>query len=506
VAAVLSFIFPGLGHAYLGRRREALLFAVPVLILFLAFAVWIAVSGLAKAGVKLLDPTIALAFGLISVILVLWWAAGIISAYRAGRSGSQATVIVPVALILILLAITAVPALPLGAAWFYTLSVADRQLYQGEDPFLATASPTPIPPTLPPGETPSPSPIPATLAPGATASPSPTVPPDAPDETDDPNEPPPSIIPGTPPPIDITHLDAHDDGWLNVLIIGIDKTQDRAVLTGARSDTMIVVSTNPTTGEVYMFSFPRDTAGFPLYNGGTYSGKLNTFAGHTKGDPNFEGGGQVALAYEIGFLLGTPIDYYASVNMDGFQALVDEVGGVTVCNVHDINDDHLQFVLSAGLHTLNGADALRYARSRHGQGGGDFARARRQQQLLSAIRQAVVQPDNIANLPQIVNALAGVVNTNFPPDQIDQLVTLANQVQGEPTAQYVFQFPEWADHPPAGETNGRSVQYLNLDKVGLLSQSIFGDKSLYWTGNPVPSGLLPEPAPSDSPDPGATQC
>ena len=139
-------------------------------------------------------------------------------------------------------------------------------------------------------------------------------------------------------------------------------------------------------------------------------------------------------------------------------------------------------------------------------GGGDFARARRQQQLLSALRTELLQPANIARLPDIVTALSGVVNTNFPPDQIDQLVTLANQVQSNPTAEYVFQFPEWATHLPAGQTNGRAVQFLDMDKIGALSQLIFGEKSLYWTGKPGPSIKLPEPAPSDSPAPGDTQC
>ena len=484
-AAVLSSIFPGLGQAYLRHRRAALTFALPVLALLLVLVIYVISSGITRAGVKLLDPTIALVAAIIVVLLGIWWISAVVGAWRSGQKASRA-ILVPLVLVLIIGVATAY-----GASWMWRLSVADRGLYNGQDPTTAVVTPGPSPsptPTLAPGQT---------IDPNATPTPTPTIPPDVAIDTPDPNEPPPSIIPGTPPPIDITKLDATADGWLNVLIIGIDKTVDRNVLTGARSDTMIVVSTNTASGGVYMFSFPRDTAQFPLYTGGTYGGKLNTFAGHTKGDPTFNGGGQPALAYEIGFLLGMPIDYYASVNMDGFQALVDQVGGVTICNQHDIADDQMGFYLSPGLHTLNGADALRYARSRHGMGGGDFARARRQQQLLTAIRAQILKPENLARLPDIVSSLAGVVGTNFPPGQIDLLVTLANQVQAEPTAQYVFQFPEWAIHPPAGDTNGRSLQFLRLDKIGTLSQQIFGDKSLYWTGQPVPT-LAPEPSPTPS--------
>ena len=489
-AAVLSTIFPGLGQAYLGHRRAALTFAAPVLALGLVLVVFVVSSGFVRAGIKLLDPTIALVAAFVMILLGIWWMTAMVAAWRGGRHAAGA-VLVPVVLVLLIGAGTVY-----GADWFRRLSVADQGLFNGQDQTTAVATPGPSPspaPTLLPGQT---------IDPNATPTPTPTLPPDVAIDTDDPNEPPPSIIPGTPPPIDITKLDAQSDGWLNVLIVGIDKTVERDVLTGARSDTMIVVSTNTATGAVYMFSFPRDTAQFPLYTGGTYGGKLNTFAGHTKDDPTFGGGGQPALAYEIGFLLGMPIDYYASVNMDGFQALVDQVGGVTICNQHDIADDQMGFYLSPGLHTLNGADALRYARSRHGRGG-DFARARRQQQLLTAIRAQILKPENLARLPDIVSSLAGVVGTNFPPGQIDLLVTLANQVQAEPTAQYVFQFPEWATHPPAGETNGRSLQFLRLDRIGTLSQQIFGDKSLYWTGNPEPT-IAPEPSPTPSaPD---TQC
>jgi LCP family protein required for cell wall assembly len=338
------------------------------------------------------------------------------------------------------------------------------------------------------------------MTPGAT----PTRPPDWIDPEDIPSDdPPPSILPGPTPAFDITQVDPTDDGWLNVLLTGLDWLPGR---TSARTDTMIVVSVNSATGDVYMFSFPRDTAQFPVYNGGLYNGKLNTFAGHSKDDPvKFPEPGQPALAYEIGYLLGIPIDYYASINMLGFMSLVDEVGSITVCNERQISDDHMQFYLSPGLHTLDSADALRFVRSRHGSS--DFARARRQQQALTALRAEILKPQNLARLPDIVQALSGVINTNFPPNQVDQLIGLANQVSATPTAQYVFGFPEWAQHLPRIDTNGRSVQFLKLDKLAALSLQVFGDKSLYNDPGAAPSDLptllpTPSPAPSD----GGTVC
>jgi LCP family protein required for cell wall assembly len=258
-----------------------------------------------------------------------------------------------------------------------------------------------------------------------------------------------------------------------------------------------------------MFSFPRDLVSFPLYVGGTMPGywKLNSFAGYTKLHPeSFSNPGAPSLAYEIGYLLGIPIDYYASINICGFPQLINEVGGVDVCNSKQIDDPgyhwsdgHLGYSLAPGKYHLDGENALAYARSRHGSS--DFARAKRQQQLLSALRVAILEPQNLARLPDIVAAVGGLVHTNFPSDSIDQLLALAGKVNDNPTGQYVFQPPLWATHPPINQTSGRSVQILNVDAVAALSIQVFGAKSLYESGGAVPSTSPTElPSPTPQPD------
>ena len=513
VAALLSFIFPGLGQAYLGRRREAVLFAVPVLALLLGLIIWLISSGLTRAGAKLLDPRVAGLAALISIVVVAWWALAVITAWRAGYRPSKSSVAVPIALVALLVVATISDRVPLGASWFNSVAIADHRFGSGQDCTIENCTvgqlPTPLPgasPTAGGSGEGSPAPQPTSLS------------------SDDPNgdygpdasEPPAPPDPGPTPAVDIAGLDAHDDGWLNVLLIGLDTRCAGGIVTGAHTDTMIVASVNSQTDDLYIFSFPRDTARFPLYTGGTMPGnwKLSSFAGYTKLYPDiFATSGQPALAYEIGYLLGTPIDYYASINICGFPQLIDALGGVDVCNPRQIDDSgypwgdgRVGFRLDPGQHHFDGPTALAYARSRHGSS--DFARAKRQQQLLTAVRQSVVQPGNLARLPDIINAMSDVVHTDFPPNQIDQLLSLANQVDQTPNGQFVFDFPDWAQHLPRTETNGRSVQFLKMDRISTLSQSIFGDKSLYWTGNvPAPSpGGLPQPSPSGTPEPGGTQC
>jgi LCP family protein required for cell wall assembly len=489
VAAALSMLFPGLGHAYLGNRRGAITFALPVLVLIGVLLLMILNEGVGRFGLRFSNPTFALVAAFVAAAVALWWAAGIISAFRGGSQASPSSRLLPVALVAVLAIFSAVPIIPFGAAWFYQLSVADRVSNECD-------------PTLGPCD---PSPTPSGIAVGPTTPP-PSGPTFPPEDSPEPTEPPATIAPGPTPSFDITQLDAQSDGWLNVLLLGLDVRCAGGLVTGANTDTMMVVSANAATGEVYMFSFPRDIAGFPLYVGGTMPGywKLNTFAGYTKQHPEtFPEPGQPALAYEIGYLLGIPIDYYASINICGFPQLIDEVGGIDICNTKLIEDSGYRwmdgrrgFTLEPGRYHMDGATALAYARSRHGSS--DFARAKRQQQILSAVRVALLSPQNIARLPEIVATVGGLVHTNFPDDQRDQLLALAAQVQDEPTGQYVLNPPLWSRNPPLSETNGRSVQFLKIDALAALSVHIFGDASLYESAGPLPS---PEPTPRQSPGP-----
>jgi LCP family protein required for cell wall assembly len=143
-----------------------------------------------------------------------------------------------------------------------------------------------------------------------------------------------------------------------------------------------------------LISFPRDISNFQLYDGGIYRGKINSLMTYARTHPNeFPAGPLPTLINELGYLLGVPIHCYAAVDLDGFSRLIDLVGGVTVDNERAINDPRYRwldgrqgFQLSAGVHTLDGVNALAYVRSRQGVGDSDFTRAGRQQEVLLALR------------------------------------------------------------------------------------------------------------------------
>ena len=206
---------------------------------------------------------------------------------------------------------------------------------------------------------------------------------------------------------------------ITILMTGIDSGHDR---THALTDTLLVVSYDEDTNQAVMLSIPRDTARFPMYSGGTYYGKINSLMSAARQNPaRYPDGSTGTLVKEIGYLIGIPVNYYAAINLEGFQSLVDLVGGVDVVNpkwitdpVYDWFDGTHGFTLSPGPHHLDGQHALAYARSRYGAGDNDFTRAARQQQLLVALRAKMGTTTMLTKLPAILKVAARTIQTDFP--------------------------------------------------------------------------------------------
>ncbi len=123
------------------------------------------------------------------------------------------------------------------------------------------------------------------------------------------------------------------DSRINILLTGIH---------GSLTDTMLIMSVNPVDDSVVMLSLPRDVSNFPLYDGRTFSGKINSLMSWARNHPaDMPDGPFPTLVKELGYLIGVPIHYYAAINLDGFVKVIDEVGGVTVDNPRAINDPAL---------------------------------------------------------------------------------------------------------------------------------------------------------------------
>lgn len=236
-----------------------------------------------------------------------------------------------------------------------------------------------------------------------------------------------------------------DYNLVNIILLGGD---DELVTDGSfRTDTMIVVSINLDTGTVAMLSLPRDI--FVYIPSGTMQ-RLNTaFAiGEQIG---WTGGGFGLLRQTLLYNFGINVHYYARVNFSGFEQIIDTLGGVDVavdCAYEDyypvedfdisrpIEENYTLRVLPVGYYTLNGFDALWYARTR--RVADDFDRGRRQQQILRAIFRKALDSGQIANLPTLWGQLTSIVETDLTLQDILPLIPIGLNLDVGEIENYTF--------------------------------------------------------------------
>ncbi|MEJ7748525.1 MAG: LCP family protein [Candidatus Limnocylindrales bacterium] len=444
MAAFLSFLWPGLGQWYVGRPRTAALFALPVLGIG-ALLVAQLTGGPGQLAAMLITPSSAQTILILIVLLAAWRLLAIADPMSGGGTGRALRRPASLATlgILGLLVIASHGAVGYTAWAFYD---ASSRMFVGE------TSPDATPP--------------ASLVPGRTASP------------EEEYFASPIATPET------------AQSRINILVTGIDSAETR---TTALTDTLLIASVDPTTGGVALISFPRDISSFPLYDGRTFEGKINSFMTWARTHPKeFPDGPLSSLVKEMGFLLGAPIHYYAAIDLAGFRRMINLVDGVTIDNPRAINDPRYDwldgqrgFSLSAGEHHLDGRTALAYVRSRQGLGDSDFARARRQQQVLLALRAKLTGADMIARLPSLLDAAGDTVRTNFPSERVGEMIDLARDIDTEAVTQVVLGPSKYAFHPPNNQTGGIYTLRLKMDRLAELSVKIFGEDSRYAFGEPA---------------------
>lgn len=209
---------------------------------------------------------------------------------------------------------------------------------------------------------------------------------------------------------------------VTLLLLGTDARENEPG--PSRSDTIMLALFDPGARSVALLSIPRDLwVTIP----GHGESRINTayFRGQAYDVPH-GGPGLAALTVEYNF--GVPVDYWATLDFAGFERIVDALGGVTVEVPYDIYDPTYpddwngttELYIPAGIQHLDGALALKYARTRHGDS--DFDRARRQQQIVRAALDRALSPATLPKLPRLARALSDAVETNA---DTDALVALA---------------------------------------------------------------------------------
>jgi LCP family protein required for cell wall assembly len=215
------------------------------------------------------------------------------------------------------------------------------------------------------------------------------------------------------------------DGRLTLLLLGTDY---RPAHPGNRTDAIMVVSIDPTTGQSAAFSVPRDIVDFPLPGKGTYGAKVNGLYQHL----DAAGNGAQGMKQAVARAFGIEVDRYVLIGFIGVTKLVGAVGGVDVTLTEPyydpyywVTNKHRGWGLPAGTSHLDADDALIFARSRKGDS--DFSRAKRQQQLVMAVVDKV-RTRGIADLPKLLSIASRTVRTDLPLDRASDLYALYSTV------------------------------------------------------------------------------
>ena len=424
LAAVLSFVWPGLGQGWVGAWRRAVLFAVPIAVLVVIGVIVISTQGRARSVGLFLQPQVILGLLALNVGILAYRLVAIVDAYYTSRarwpvSESRWQRAVAGTLLGVVVIGTLGMHAGIGYLGFKTYDTITTV-------FGMTDTPTQVP-------------TPFSLAPGATPTPIPT--------------------PAPPPPSNWAA-----DGRLNLLLVGGDAGPGRWSL---RTDSMELLSVDIATGRAALFGIPRNLVNVPLppasataFACGCFPDLLNSLYTYAIAHPeSFRGSDQVrgylALQDAVQEMTGIHIDGQLVVTLNGFVRLVDAIGGLNIYVPSSVYDTaypapegtgDITIWIPAGQHHFDGHMALAYARSRHQDN--DYNRMQRQQLVLLALRRQINPCSMIVRIPELLDIARDSLWTDLPINQLPDLLALASRADTHTLKQYQFwppQIPESLD-------------------------------------------------------------
>ena len=465
-AAFLSLLFPGLGHLYAGAPNRALAFAAaPILLVALVAGIVLRLERIELIGL-VFNPLLLSSVFVFNVIALLYRLVAIIDAYRVveflnsygaagdGRLGPARIPRNPLSIAGLLAVVLVMAGSHVVVARYDMLALDLLEsgcIFIGDQPNRECS-------------------VDATPAPGSSIDPS--------------AEPEPSAVGGEVANVSAPPWDGREQ--LNILLIGTDQRPRDGTY---NTDTLIVVSIDPVSRQVAMFSLPRDTVDVPVPEGPAqqafgpvYTRKINAWFTSVRNREDLFPGTDRTRGYNglkaiMGNLYDLDIKYFVEVNFEGFVRVVDSLGGVTINVQIPVVDDRYpgeggrleRIYIPSGIQHMDGAQALRYARSRHTST--DFDRAQRQQRVLLSLREQADPADLIPRLPELVTALKQAVRTDIPIDQLDELLGLASEIDTRSIRSFVFTPPLYQQEFQSSPRGYIIVPYV--DKIRTAVRNAF---------------------------------
>jgi LCP family protein required for cell wall assembly len=288
-----------------------------------------------------------------------------------------------------------------------------------------------------------------------------------------------------------------------ILVMGMDLRDWEDGTDVPRTDSMILVSVDPQKKTAGLLSIPRDMwVDIPEMG----MNKINT--AYRWGEVYKVPGGGPGLAMQtVQNFIDMPVQYYAMIDFNAFVAFIDEMGGLDMHIKEEIVVDPIgpgnTVTLMPGVQTLDGATALAYARTRDTVGD-DFDRSSRQQEVIMAIRQQVLQfnmlPTLITKAPRLYRQVSAGISTNLTFDQIIRLALLASQIPEENIRKGVISPPLQVEIS-TNSADGQSILLPVQDQIRILRDEIFASRGVV-----VPSAAVTRVIPSEPPaEPTATE-
>jgi polyisoprenyl-teichoic acid--peptidoglycan teichoic acid transferase len=283
---------------------------------------------------------------------------------------------------------------------------------------------------------------------------------------------------------------------INLLFIGLDYRDWEAGQGTPRSDTMIVFTIDPVSKSVGMLSIPRDA--WINIPGGFGYGKINMAYMYGEqyklpGENGKPGGGPGLAMKAVEAFIGIQVQYYAQVDFQTFEQMIDEIGGIDVdvptkIEIDPIGENNTT-ILRPGINHLNGSLALAYARARHTKGG-DVDRSYRQQQVIMAVLSKGLDPQNfpslLSNAGDLYQQFSSGIHTNLGFDDAIKLALLMKDISMKNIKRGVM---DYKVAPPGKVTvQGQIWDIVRPipDRIALLRDEIFGGGAL----SPLASGSL----------------
>lgn len=240
-------------------------------------------------------------------------------------------------------------------------------------------------------------------------------------------------------------LKGEDRDRINIILLGMGGENHGG---GYLTDTIILTSIEPSTKKVSFLSIPRDlTVPIESKNGVVWR-KINNINAYAEAETSGSGG--IAVCQALSDILEIPIDYFIRMDFDGFVNIINELGEIKIYVENTLEDyqypiigqeeaepyesrfEHLY--IEEGWQEMDGELALKYARSRHASGieGSDFARARRQQKIIEAVKEKLLskyiifKPRLITN---IINEVQDHLSTNLKIWEILKLWDISKEIK-----------------------------------------------------------------------------